>query len=149
MFRRATTPPPNTSHQESNKPFNDWKRRVQQKTRIKLGLATDLKDSVTGNIDSRIEHFRSHSTKLTTTKIEIEQFCNKIRNFLSLENNMMSFSPESTIFKLYEEVKNNRLSIVVDYILTYEIETPINILHHKAEEIEQLVNHRNNGKTFV
>jgi hypothetical protein len=163
MFRRSTSPPPppscsssssTASHQpqsssssssHNDKLFNDWKRRFQQKTKLKLGLTSDIKDSVTGNLESRIERYRTISQKLLSMKTQCEIFCQKFRLFLSLENDMSTFLPETFLSKFYEDIHHQHLSNVVEMMLINEIELPIFFLSHKSEEIEQLHKHRTGG----
>jgi hypothetical protein len=167
MFRRSTSPPPSSSggasststssttpsssssvSNEINKPLNDWKRRFQQKAKLKLGLTSDVKDNVTGNLESRIERYRTCSTKVSGMKNECDQFCSKIRIFLSIEQNMMSFLPETNIARMYEEIHHQHLSSVVEVILSHEIETPVHFLFHKSEEIEQILKLRTDSKSL-
>jgi hypothetical protein len=165
MFRRSTSPPPppspasassipasttspvnSSTTNDSNKPLNDWKRRFQQKAKLKLGLTSDVKDNVTGNLELRIERYRTCSTKVLGMKNECDQFCSKIRIFLSIEQSMMSFLPETNISRIYDEIHQQHLSSVVEVMLVHEIETPIHFLFHKSEEIEQLLKLRTDSK---
>lgn len=165
MFRRSTSPPPppscssstsgvpppHSSHSSSSsatqndKLFNDWKRRFQQKTKLKFGLISDLKDSVTGNLELRIERYRNLSQKLLEMRSQCVIFCSKFRSYVSLEMEMFNFLSETFLNKFYEEIHQQSLSVVIDIILIHEIEMPINFLTQKSDEIEQLLKHRTEG----
>jgi hypothetical protein len=146
MFRRSTSPPPSSTNQTVNdKLFNDWKRRFQQKAKLRFGLTSDIKDSVTGNLESRIERYRTISQKLLSMRTQCENFCYKFRSFLSLESSMSSFLPETFLSKFYDEIHQQHLSNVIEMMLVNEIELPNHFLSHKSEEIEQLLKHRTEG----
>ena len=163
MFRRSTSPPPppscsstgilppssssssTLSTTQNDKLFNDWKRRFQQKTKLKFGLISDLKDSVTGNLELRIERYRNLSQKLLEMRSQCLIFCSKLRSYVSLENEMLNFLSETFLNKFYEEIQQQSLSVVIEMILIHEIEMPINFLTQKSDEIEQLLKHRTEG----
>ena len=156
MFgKRATSPPPSLSHSHSHggegshhpKPFNDWKRRVGQKTLIKLGLTNDIKDENTGNFDACLDRFHGNSAKVATMKTECEGFCSHFRIYLQLGFDNISFLTDSEVDDMYNEMAINQVAPVVEYILYNEIERPINFLAARTREIEQLIKNRNESKS--
>lgn len=155
MFsRRSTSPPPSmlssTAHPDNSapKPFNDWKRRVGQKTLLKLGLTENIKDENTGNFDACVDRFHANATKVATMKAESEGFCSHFRVFLQLGFDNMTFLADSELDNLYDDMATNQVAPVIEYILYNEIERPVEYLNSKSVEIEQLIKHRNQGITI-
>ena len=157
MFgKRSTSPTPPLSHAHSHggetfhhsKPFNDWKRRVGQKTLIKLGLTNDIKDQNTGNFDACLDRFHGNAAKVASMKTECEGFCSHFRIFLQLGFDNLSFVTDSEVDDLYNEMATIQAAPVVEYILYNEIERPINFLAAKTGEIEQLITNRNEGQSM-
>ena len=121
------------------KSFKDWKRRIGEQALLKFGLASEIKDDVTGNIEVKLTSFQSTAAKALLLEEQCKVFCNCIRSFLN-QGAATTFlnDVDDEAKQLSEALSSNYMKGILNALVEH-IEAPIDLMRNYIKNIEGMI----------